>query len=570
MPEGTKMSNGTPPLPARPDDDAVDPRWLSPPEQAPQSPRDKDCEHNGFGNPALPPSNGSPPTPSPPMSMSCCILPSRLMTAVVKIAMTSTPQTTFSRGSLFGFSPYEDHSAAVCHLDVMISLWSITVAHNEWIFESAVRNLSPSVMDRYAAWQNTLARLRSFEARRSRHQAVLSLECDKVTCTRLRHAHLHQYVIATLKTSFVTIRQYKAARTKASIAMGIDVAIRRICVERDLCAAPLDAILAEIKRCEIVHDDSSRTMSPACLPRSSAQVMRPPSLTTTTLSSPPSHTHPTSYLGAVLSLKGGDCKPSSHVLQATMAQESAAIMLHRTARRHKRPRRRPGRRNVPRAPNPADEAIPFHPLPTMGGTSILTTTHTKSASVNDRDPRLPMSSTSPPPMTLPSPSHTHPTSYLGVVLSPKGGDCKPSLHVLQATMAQESAAIMLHRMARQRKRPCCRPGRRNVYRAPNPADEAIPSHLLPMMGETSMPKTTDTKLGRANDRDPRLPMSSTSPPPMTLPSPSLQPFTIEGDTSTYSGGGFNDSFRDNGIILPPRKCPQQKHHPRRVCQCHSP
>jgi hypothetical protein len=90
------------------------------------------------------------------------------------------------------------------------------------------------------------------------------------------------------------------------------------------------------------------------------------------------------------------------VLQSTTANESAAIALRQTARRRKRPRRRPGRRNVPRAPNPADEAIPFHPLQTMGGTSTPTTNHTKSARANDQDPRSHMSSTSPLPMTLPS------------------------------------------------------------------------------------------------------------------------------------------------------------------------
>jgi hypothetical protein len=115
-------------------------------------------------------------------------------------------------------------------------------------------------------------------------------------------------------------------------------------------------------------------MSPTCLPRSSAQVITPPSPTTTTPSSPPSHTHPTSYLGAVLSPKEGDCKPSSHVLQVTTAQESAAIMLHRTACRCNRPCRRHGCRNIPRVTNHYDEAIPSHPQPMMGGNSRPTTT----------------------------------------------------------------------------------------------------------------------------------------------------------------------------------------------------
>ena len=56
------MSNGTPP--ARPDN-AINTRWLFPQERAPSPPRDKGCKHNGFGNLALFPSNGSLP-PSPP------------------------------------------------------------------------------------------------------------------------------------------------------------------------------------------------------------------------------------------------------------------------------------------------------------------------------------------------------------------------------------------------------------------------------------------------------------------------------------------------------------------------
>ena len=164
-----------------------------------------------------------------------------------------------------------------------------------------------------------------------------------------------------------------------------------------------------------------------------------------------------------------------------------------------------------------------------------------------------------------SPNPPHPMSYVGALLSPRGGDCEPSSTVLQSTPATASAAIELHQMARRRKRPRRRPGRRNVPRAPNPPDEAIPYHPLPMTGGTSMPTSA-----RANDRDHRSNMSSPSLLPMTLPSPSHQPFTIEGGNSTYSGGGFNDSFRDNGVILPPRKCPRRKYRPRRVCRRHSP
>ncbi len=155
-------------------------------------------------------------------------------------------------------------------------------------------------------------------------------------------------------------------------------------------------------------------------------------------------------------------------------------------------------------------------------------------------------------------------------MSQRGGDCEPSSTVLQSTPATASAASVLHQMARRRKRPRRRPGRRNVPRAPNPPNKAIPSHPLPMTGGTSMPTTTHLTSARANDRDHRSNMASPSLVPMTLPSPSHQPFTIEGGNSTYSGGGCNNSFRDNGVILPPRKCPRRKYRPRRVCRRHSP
>jgi hypothetical protein len=76
----------------------------------------------------------------------------------------------------------------------------------------------------------------------------------------------------------------------------------------------------------------------------------------------PTRPHPMFHVGAVLSMIGGDCQPSSQDLQAITAHKSAAITLHWTARRCKRPRRCPGRRNGPWAPNPPDEAIPSHPL----------------------------------------------------------------------------------------------------------------------------------------------------------------------------------------------------------------
>ena len=150
-------------------------------------------------------------------------------------------------------------------------------------------------------------------------------------------------------------------------------------------------------------------------------------------------------------------------------------------------------------------------------------------------------------------------------MSMLGGDCQPSLQVLQPTMANESAAIALHQTARRRKRPRRRPGRRNGPRAPNRPHEAIPSHPLPTMGGMSPP----TMSAHANDRDHRSIMSSPVPP-MTLPSPSHHPFTVEGNTSPFLGGGFIDSFRITDILPPPRKSSRRTHCPRRVCRRHGP
>ena len=165
----------------------------------------------------------------------------------------------------------------------------------------------------------------------------------------------------------------------------------------------------------------------------------------------------------------------------------------------------------------------------------------------------------PPPLPLPC---------TGTVVPFLGGE-RP-LSTPNMLSAFESATVPPQKTARRLKRPRRRPCRRNRPRAPNNLDGAIPSHPLPITGGTSMPTTTHLASARANDRDHRSNMSSPSLLPMTLPSPSHQPFTIEGGNSTYSGGGFNDSFRDNGASLPPRKCPRRKYRPRRVCRRHNP
>jgi hypothetical protein len=149
------------------------------------------------------------------------------------------------------------------------------------------------------------------------------------------------------------------------------------------------------------------------------------------------------------------------------------------ARQRKWPCCHPGRRNGPWAPNPPDEAIPSHPQPTMGGTSMPTMSDPMSARANDQDPCLQLI----------------------------GRDCQPSSQDLQATTAHGSAAIMLDQMACRCKRPCCCPGRRIGPWAPHPPDEAIPSHPQPTLGGTSMPTMSGPTSAQANNQDPRLHLS---------------------------------------------------------------
>ena len=169
-----------------------------------------------------------------------------------------------------------------------------------------------------------------------------------------------------------------------------------------------------------------------------------------------------------------------------------------------------------------------------------------------------------------SPTLPHPMSYVGAILSTIGGDCQPSLQVLQSTTANESAAITLHQTARRRKRPRRSPGRRNVPRAPNPADEAIPSHPLPSMGGTSTRTTNHKKLARANDQDPRSPISLISPFSMMSSSLSSLPFNMSSSSSTNSKGMFLDFFRDGEKPVPPQKRSRQHHRSRRTSCLHGP
>ena len=185
---------------------------------------------------------------------------------------------------------------------------------------------------------------------------------------------------------------------------------------------------------------------------------------------------PLPYTGAVVPFLGGECLLSTPNLLS--AFESATVLPQKMACQLKRPRRRPCRRNRPRVPNHSDEAIPTHSQPMIGGTSMPTTT--LPATLVQAMNHCSLSPTLPCPM-----------SYVGVVLSTIRGGCQPLLQVLQATTAHKSAAVTLHWTACRHKRPRHRPGHCNAPWAPNPPDEAIPSHPQPTMGGISMPTLSD-------------------------------------------------------------------------------
>jgi hypothetical protein len=161
-----------------------------------------------------------------------------------------------------------------------------------------------------------------------------------------------------------------------------------------------------------------------------------------------------------------------------------------------------------------------------------------------------------------SPTLPHPKSYMSALLSTLGGDCQPSSHILQSTMATVSAAITLQQTARRRKRPRCRPGRRNGPRAPNSPNEAIPSQPVPTMGGTTMPTTTHHSSARATAI-----CRSTSPHKVTV-SPSTQPFISRHTGDVVSTGGSNDFFHDYGEQQ--RKRPRLRPLARRICRRHGP
>ena len=174
-----------------------------------------------------------------------------------------------------------------------------------------------------------------------------------------------------------------------------DAAIERVRTEFALCAAPLDAILAEIA-CEATAFKTAP--SPHCA---------------------------TLYVDAVLFTMGGGTQPSlplalSPSALAPVASPSSDVdgQLQLVCQ-HARPRCRTGRRNCPCAPSPPDAAPPsHHPHHMLGG--LHTPASTTLARVTSLC-RSVVSSTTPSSMAPPTPSLL-PVTFLGdVVRNSSGG-----------------------------------------------------------------------------------------------------------------------------------------------------
>ena len=240
-------SNGPPPAPhvVAVDENA---RWLFPLERAPPPPLEG-CLQHGNGDPALHVSKGSPSDPSPHILTSRCIVPSALT-----IAMTSSPQTTFSPGSLFGCSPHVwSHQLEIQSIDSLISLTRITAKLDKESFKSAIHNneLSSVVTERHKNWMASLASLRLYEAKRRHHQAALDLERDTEKCACLCQAHLHDHLVATLTASFRLHRLMRRATRELPAPKGIDPGLNCVWATFEAGAACINAVMAEINEMDL-------------------------------------------------------------------------------------------------------------------------------------------------------------------------------------------------------------------------------------------------------------------------------------------------------------------------------
>jgi len=239
------------------------------------------------------------------------------------------------------------------------------------------------------------------------------------TVPAMTFAQLMELAMMTAKTAMTTAKtvasisatvgRLKEATTKNVTSIDSLVELtEENAASRDLLAAPLDALLANIEREDI--EEGARTtplVVASCTPSAvagnlqrapatphdvaSTQLLAvvyniqlacaPPLVGASSLPStvggnlpkmddpthPPKPT-PMSYVGTVLSEMGGDCPPVSLVPSATSAPQLAAIGIQtKKAHNSQPPRHRTGCRHQPRAPDHHNEAPPSSLLPMLGG-----------------------------------------------------------------------------------------------------------------------------------------------------------------------------------------------------------
>jgi len=253
---------------------------------------------------------------------------------------------------------------------------------------------------------------------RRRHEAVLAAEDDD---------RRRQEAAARAAESDALALVEECRRLEEAPIESDDAVFERIRTEFALCAAPLDAILAEIA-CE------EAAFEPTLSPR-----------------------HPTSYVDAVLSNMEGGTQPSLPLAGSPALPSPDVASQLQTVRPRARPRRRTGRRNVPRAPSSSVAVAPNHPDLLQGGLPTPTSTTLTGAT----SPCRSVVSSTPPGWTTPDTPSLQPFTFDGGAVHSSGGG---NAHPIRACACGPPTP------PRTRTRHKLRPGRvcrRHGPRAPN-------------------------------------------------------------------------------------------------------
>ena len=303
--------------------------------------------------------------------------------------------------ALLAMKRREDDANAQGHLDGRAAMALRTAATRTNVLVASCRREDDAYAKAFAsATDKRNRRETTLRANQLRYMAQLGFtssskffawvaECDASwdgAATESDVQRRHEVVLAA-EAADVQRRHESAAQATES-----DAAIERIRTEFALCAAPLDAILAEIA-CE--EAAITTTLSPE---------------------------RPTSYVDAVLSNMEGGTQPSLPLAGSPALPSPDVASQLQTVRPCARPRRRTGRRNVPRAPSSSVAVAPTHPDLLQGGLPTPTSTTLAGAT----SPCRSVVSSTPPGWTTPDTPSLQPfTFHGGAVHSSGGGNAHP-------------------------------------------------------------------------------------------------------------------------------------------------